>query len=105
MGSKQHRKLRLMRISQRTSQSKKIQTAQQDAAKAPPELVNHFFRVDDRLGSFEQSRRLERNEERKMMEAAVQGDSQATTVAVALQNTMAAGSTPAPVFGGGAAET
>ena len=34
------------------------------------------------LGSFEQSRKLETNEERKMMEAVVQGVSQATTVAV-----------------------
>ena len=41
-----------------------------------------------------------------MMEADVQGVSQATTVAVvALQNAMAVGSTPALVCGGGAAET
>ena len=47
---------------------------------------------------------MERNEERKMMVAAVQGDSQAKTMAVSLQNTMVVGSTPAPVCGGGAAE-
>ena len=40
-----------------------------------------------------------------MMEADVQGVSQATTVAVALQNAMAVGSTPAPVCIGGAAAT
>ena len=58
------------------------------------------FRVEDRrsLGSFEQSRKFETNEKRKMMEADVQGVSQATTVAVALQKTMA-------VCSGGAAET
>ena len=38
-------------------------------------------------------------------EADVRGFSQATTVAVALQNAMAVGSTPAPFCSGGAAET
>ena len=40
-----------------------------------------------------------------MVEAGVQGVSQATAVAVAVQNTMAVGSTPASVCGGGGAET
>ena len=48
---------------------------------------------------------METNEERKMMEVYVQGVSQATTVVMAPQNIMAVGSTPAPVCGGGAAET
>ena len=39
-----------------------------------------------------------------MMDAVVQGVSQATTVAVELENTMAVGSTPVPVCVGGAAE-
>ena len=39
---------------------------------------------------------METHEEGEMMEADVQGVSQATTVTVALQNTMAVGSTPAP---------
>ena len=48
------------------------------------------------LGRFEQSRKSGPNEERKMMEADVQGVSQATTMAV--------GSTPTSVCSGGAAE-
>ena len=46
-----------------------------------------------------------KSEEKKMMEADVQGDYQAMTVAVVIQDTMAFGSTPAPVCGGEAAET
>ena len=57
-------------------------------------------RTGGALGSFEQSRKSETDEKRKMKEADVQGVSQATTVAVALKNTMAVGSTP-----GGTAET
>ena len=49
---------------------------------------------------------METNEESKMMEADVQGVSQATTVAVVPQNTMAVGSThPHQVCSGGAADT
>ena len=40
-----------------------------------------------------------------MMEADVQGVSQATIMAVTLQNTMTVGSTPASVCGRGVAET
>ena len=57
------------------------------------------FRVDRTGGDWEVSNRVgswRQNEERKMMEADVRGVSQATTAAVALQNTMAVGSTPAP---------
>ena len=64
-------------------------------AKSTPEL----FRVEDKTGGdWKVSNRVgswRQNEERKMMEADVRDVSQATTVAVALQNTVAVGSTPA----------
>ena len=72
--------------------------------KAEPTSTPKSFRGDRTGGHWEVSNRVgswRQNEERKMMEADVQGVSQATTAAVALQNTMAVGSTPAPVCSGG----
>lgn len=75
--------------------------------KGAPEPVDPFFRLDDGTGgewevstgaSKKQARRLERNEERKMLEAVLQGDAQAPTAAVALQNKMVVGNTPAPLL-------
>ena len=69
--------------------------------KAQPTSTPKLFRGGRTRGDWEVSNRVGR----KMMEADVQGVSQATTVAVALQNTMAVGDTPASVCSGGAAET
>ena len=64
---------------------KRPPAAQRDAAKAPPKPLDPFFHVEDGTGgdwevstgmSKKQSRRLERHEERKTMEAAVPDDSQ-----------------------------
>ena len=65
------------------------------------------FRGDRTEGDWDVSNRVgsRKQVKRKMMEADVQGVSQAMTVAVALQNTMAVDSTPASVCSGGAAET
>ena len=56
------------------------------ALRTKPEVTGKF-RTESEVG--------DKNEERKMMEADVRDVSQATTVAVALQNTVAVGSTPA----------
>ena len=74
-------------------------------AKSTPKLLRHDrtggdWEVSNRVGNWRQMRRA------SVMEADVQGVSQATTMAVALQNTMAVGRThPHQVCSEGAAET
>ena len=81
----------------------KAETMARAKAEAKANSTPKPFRVVDRTGgNWEVSNRVGSWRQSKMMEADVQGVSQATTVAVALQNTMAVGSTPAPVCGGGA---